>query len=190
MTTAEIEYVPISTTRREDRAERKSAAGRKTNAERARRQTEAEKAARRAKRIFADTPLVLGVLLGLVALMALASFTVSFSGLYAATEWAVGPDAPWLQVAAPFMLDIGIIAFTIALFVERERGESVKGTWVAVGALAGISAVCNILHTLSVSNATTVAQLVAGCVISGGAPVLLAVTTDKAGVKLFSELNA
>jgi hypothetical protein len=123
------------------------------------------------------------VLLSLVSLLAIASFSVSFAGLYAAGEWVVGKS--WLQVAVPFMLDGAIIAFTIALFIERERGESVKWTWVAITVFALTSSVSNVLHTLAVSTATTPAQLVTGCAIAGGAPLLLAFAVDKSGVKVF-----
>lgn len=180
MSSTEVEYVPIDETP-------KSRAGRKTNEERERRRIEAEREARRAKRIFADTPGVLWVLLTLVSLLAVASFSVSFAGLYAAGEWVVGKS--WLQVAVPFMLDGAIIAFTIALFIERERGESVLWTWVAITVFASVSSVSNVLHTLAVSTASTGAQLIAGCVIAGGAPLLLAFAIDKAAIKVFREVE-
>lgn len=141
---------------------------------------------RRARRFHADTPFVLGVLLFLVAAMAGASFYVSFSGLFAAASWAVG-DNPPLQFAVPIMLDIAIVAFTLSLFVERERGDKVWGTWLAIGAFAAVSATANILHTLVVSTATDNYQLMVGSVISGGAPVLLAFATDKIAIKVFKD---
>lgn len=143
---------------------------------------------KRARRFHADTPFVLGVLLFLVAAMAAASFYVSFSGLFAAASWAVG-DNPPLQFAVPIMLDIAIIAFTLSLFVERERGDKVWGTWLAIGAFAAVSATANILHTLVVSTATDNYQLLVGAVISGGAPVLLAFATDKIAIKVFKNAD-
>lgn len=139
---------------------------------------------KRARRFHADTPFVLGVLLFLIACLAGASFYVSFSGLFAAAEWAVGVNPP-LQFAVPIMLDIAIIAFTLSLFVERERGDKVWGTWLAIAVFAAVSATSNILHTLVVSTATNLSQLVVGAVISGGAPILLAFATDKIAVKVF-----
>ena len=143
---------------------------------------------KRARRFHADTPFVLGVLLFLVAAMAAASFYVSFSGLFSAASWAVG-DNPPLQFAVPIMLDIAIIAFTLSLFVERERGDKVWGTWLAIGAFAAVSATANILHTMVVSTATDNYQLIVGAVISGGAPVLLAFATDKIAIKVFKEAH-
>lgn len=141
---------------------------------------------KRARRFHADTPFVLGVLLFLVAALAAASFYVSFSGLYAAAEWAVGVNPP-LQFAVPIMLDVAIVAFTLALFVERERGDRVWGTWIAIATFAGASATANILHTLDVSTAVNLGQLIVGAVISGGAPILLAFSTDKIAVKVFKD---
>lgn len=149
----------------------------------------AEPERKRAKRFHADTPFVLGVLLFLVAALAAASFYVSFSGLYAAAAWAVGVNPP-LQFAVPIMLDVAIVAFTLALFVERERGEKVVGTWIAIATFALASATANILHTLEVTTAVTLGQLIVGAVISGGAPILLAFATDKIAVKVFKNSEA
>jgi hypothetical protein len=137
-----------------------------------------------AKRFHADTTFVMSLLLFLIASMAAASFYISFSGLYSAAEWAVGPNPP-LQFAVPIMLDISIIAFTIALFIERERGEKVMGTWFAIGAFTLVSMVANVLHTFVVSTAEDQYQLIIGAVISGGAPLLLAFAVDKIAVKVF-----
>ena len=139
---------------------------------------------KRARRFHADTPFVLGVLLFLVAAMAAASFYVSFSGLFAAAAWAVG-DNPPLQFAVPIMLDVAIIAFTLSLFVERERGERVWGTWMAISIFAGVSATANIFHTLQVSTAVNIQELIIGAVISGGAPILLAFASDKIAKRVF-----
>lgn len=148
----------------------------------------APESGRKARRFHADTPFVLGVLLFLVAAMAAASFYVSFSGLFAAAAWAVG-DNPPLQFAVPIMLDIAIVAFTLSLFVERERGERVLWTWVAISAFALVSATANILHTFVVSTATDNYQLLVGSVISGGAPILLAFATDKIAIKVFKSAH-
>ena len=150
---------------------------------------EAEAKNRRpAKRFHADTSFVLSLLLILIASMALASFYISFSGLYAAAAWAVG-DNPPLQFAVPIMLDISIIAFTLALFIERERGEKVAATWTAISAFTLVSLVANVFHTFVVSTADTPYQLGIGAVISGGAPLLLAFATDKIAVKVFKSAD-
>lgn len=139
-----------------------------------------------AKRFRADTPFVLGVLLFLIAAIALASFFISFSGLYAAAAWAVGENH-LLQIAVPVALDLTIIAMTLSLFIERERGERVVGTWIAIGIFAVVSATANVLHTFVVSTSDTSWQLGVGALISGGAPILLAFATDKIGVRVFQK---
>ena len=191
MTTTHWQQAPLVAAE-EQKVERvRKKPGRKTNEERALMRAEAALAAeekrrraRQAKRFYADTWPVMVVLLGLSAILTVSSFTVSFAGLYAAAAWAVGTQ-PVLQIAAPLMLDVAIITFTLALFVERERGEKVVGTWIAIGVFAVVSSCSNILHTLTVSTATTLAQIIVGAVISGGSPILLAFVSDKVAVKVF-----
>jgi uncharacterized membrane protein YciS (DUF1049 family) len=141
---------------------------------------------RKKRGLRADNPWVLGLMLLLVTGIAAASFYVSFNGLYAAAEWAVG-SVPALQFAVPFMLDVAIIAYTMALFVERERGKNVRGTWIAIALFAGVSAFANVLHTLVVTTAVDPFQLTVGIIISGGAPLLLAFSTDKIAVTVFEQ---
>lgn len=143
---------------------------------------------KRARRFHADVPLVMGLLLFLITAIAAASFFVSFSGLYAAAAWAVG-DQPALQFAVPVMLDASVIAYSLSLFIKRERGEAVWGTWLAIGIFASISALANVLHTLGVSTSTTQAELIIGSIISGGAPALLAFTTETIAKLVFSPVK-
>jgi len=138
-----------------------------------------------APRFSARHKYVLVVLLGLAAFMSIASFSVSFSGLFGAAEWAIGDKTPWLQAAAPLMVDVSIICFTLKLFVNREEGEPVFWTWVWIGVLASVSAASNVVHALSVTTAQTLPQLIVGCVIAGGAPFLLALVIDVAAGLVF-----
>lgn len=143
--------------------------------------------AQRAKRFSADTKISLAVLLALTAIVATASFAISFNGLYAAAEWGLG--VTWLQIAVPVVLDVAIIAFTYSLFIERERGESTLWTLVLIFILAGVSTYANALHTIEVSTAVNQQQLIFGIVLSGGMPVLLAIVTDKIGAKVFRKVE-
>lgn len=143
---------------------------------------------KRARRFRADVPFVMGLLLLLITAIAAASFYVSFSGLYAAAAWAVG-DVPALQIAAPLMLDLSILAYSLSLFIKRERGERVLGTWIAIATFAAISAVANVLHTFAVSTATTPSELFIGATISGGAPLLLAFTTETIAKLVFKPID-
>lgn len=143
---------------------------------------------KKARRFHADVPAVMGLLLFLITAIASASFYVSFSGLYVAAAWAVG-DAPTLQIAAPLMLDLSILAYSLSLFIKRERGESVWGTWLAISIFASISATANVLHTFAVSTATTPSELFIGATISGGAPILLAFATETIAKLVFSPIK-
>lgn len=143
---------------------------------------------KKARRFYADVPFVMALLLFLIALIAAASFYVSFSGLFAAASWAVG-DVPPLQIAAPLMLDLSILAYSLSLFIKRERGERVWGTWLAISIFATISATANVLHTLAVSTATNTSELLIGATISGGAPILLAFATETIAKLVFSPVK-
>lgn len=143
---------------------------------------------KKARRFHADVPVVMGLLLFLITAIAAASFYVSFSGLYAAAAWAVG-DVPTLQFAVPVMLDASVIAYSLSLFIKRERGEKVWGTWLAIAVFAVISATANVLHTFGVSTSTTPSELFIGATISGGAPLLLAFTTETIAKLVFSPVK-
>lgn len=171
----------------------------RTKLDRAQRAIELEKLERsrkeeadKAPRFSARHRFVLFILLGLAAFMAVASFTTSFNGLFGATAWAVGNGSPVLQVAAPLMYDVAILAFSIKLFIDREDGDNALWTWVWIAALALVSSATNIVHTLAVSAAKTPTELAIGCVISGSAPLLLALIVDVAASKVFKkpEVNA
>jgi hypothetical protein len=140
-----------------------------------------------APRFSAQHKNVLIVLLSLAVFMAASSFITSFNGLFGAAAWAIGDQHPWLQVMPPLMYDVAIIAFTLKLFMDREEGASVISTWSWIAVLASVSALANIFHTLTVTTAVTVPQLVMGCIISGGAPFLLALVVEVAASKVFKK---
>ncbi|MBG6106608.1 hypothetical protein [Frigoribacterium sp. CG_9.8] len=146
--------------------------------------------ANRAPRFSAQHKFVLILLLSLALFMAAASFITSFNGLFGAAAWAIGDKTPWLQVAAPVMFDVAIIAFTLKLFMDREEGVSIRSNWAWIGVLAAVSATANVFHTLTVTTATTLPQLVMGCVISGCSPFLLALVIDVAASKVFKRPEA
>jgi hypothetical protein len=51
--------------------------------------------------------------------------------------------------------------------------------------LATISSTANVFHTVSVTTAANLPQLIVGCLISGSAPFLLALVIDVAASKVF-----
>jgi len=166
----------------------------RTKLDRAQRAIELEKLERarkeeanKAPRFSAQHKFVLIAVLAMAAFTAAASFATSFTGLYGAAAWAIGDASPVLRTAAPCMLDVAILAFTIKLFVDRERGEKVFWTWFWIAVLAAVSSGSNVLHTFSVTTASTVEQLTTGAVISGSAPFLLALVVDVTGNLVFKK---
>lgn len=145
---------------------------------------EAHEQGLKAERHSADNKYVMNAVLTGLIVIAAAGFTLSFSGLYGAAEWATGPTW-WLQLMAPLMLDLSIVVLSIKRFVEKERGDRGRGTLVGVWTLAVISSVANVLHALVVTTATTPQELLFGCALAGGAPFLLAYITDAAGGLVF-----
>lgn len=189
MSTATLTTIPTT-----PRAIRPIKSNGRTKLDKVRRQIELEsiervqkESAGRAPRFSAQHRTVLVILLALATFMAAASFITSFTGLFGAAAWAIGDAQPWLQVAAPVMYDVAIIAFTLKLFMDREEGVSVRSDWAWIGVLATVSATANIFHTMTVTTATTLPQLVMGCLISGSAPFLLALVVDVAASKVFKK---
>ena len=121
-----------------------------------------------AARIDPDTRPVVMVTTGLVGLMGLVSFTVSFSGLSAVAEWAALPAA--LRWAVPVFVDGALLAYTLAVLVQRARGESATFSWAALGAFTAVSVSANAAHVLGVSDPADW-RTYAGACIAGIAPL-------------------
>jgi hypothetical protein len=101
-------------------------------------------------RINPDAIPVLATAVGLVGLLMVSSFIVSFTGIYDVSEWTGIPQViQWLPAV---FIDAAILAYTISLVVFKARGESVWRTMVGLIVFAGISVIANIAHTLSFWN--------------------------------------
>lgn len=101
-------------------------------------------------RINPDAIPVLATAVGLVALLMISSFIVSFTGIYDVSKWTGIPEViQWLPAV---FIDAAILAYTISLVVFKARGESTWRTMVGLVSFAGISVVANIAHTLSFWN--------------------------------------
>ena len=87
--------------------------------------------------------------LGLVAVLAVASFTLSFLGLIQAAAWAGIPDQ--LRWLVPIVVDSTILVYAVAASVQRARGESTVLSWVAVGFFTVVSMLANGAHVLAPS---------------------------------------
>lgn len=129
-------------------------------------------------RLNPDSIPVLAVAVGLVGVLMISSFVVSFSGLYDASEWTGLPqNLRWLPA---LFIDAAILAYTIALIVFKARGESVWRTLVGLGAFAGMSVVANIAHTVSYwdGNLTDFRAWV-GVAITASAPIAVLLASEE-----------
>lgn len=85
--------------------------------------------------------------LGLVAVLAVASFTLSFLGLIQSAAWAGIPEQ--LRWLVPIVVDATILVYAVAASVQRARGESTTLSWVAVGFFTAVSVAANAAHVLA-----------------------------------------
>lgn len=104
-------------------------------------------APRKTARLNPDSIPVLATAVGLVGLLMISSFVVSFSGIYEVSQWTGIPQ--FIQWLPALFIDAAILAYTISLVVFKARGQSVWRTMVGLIAFAGISVIANVAHTLS-----------------------------------------
>ena len=100
----------------------------------------------RASRIDPDTRAVVVTTVALVASLGAVSFAVSFAGLVAVAEWAELPH--WLRWAVPVFVDGALLAYTLAILVQRARGESTRFSWAALATFTLVSVGANAAHVL------------------------------------------
>lgn len=101
-------------------------------------------------RIDADTRPVVIATTGLVASLGLVSFLVSFAGLSAVAAWAELP--PTLRWAVPVFVDGALLAYTLAILVQKSRGESVRFSWGALASFTAVSVAANAAHVYGVGD--------------------------------------
>jgi hypothetical protein len=104
----------------------------------------------KSKRINPDALPVLYTAVGLVSLLMVSSFTVSFSGIYEVSAWTGLPA--FLQWLPALFIDAAILAYTISLVVFKARGESTWRTLAGLTGFALVSVIANVAHTLSFWN--------------------------------------
>ncbi|WP_138418702.1 DUF2637 domain-containing protein [Sinomonas gamaensis] len=100
-----------------------------------------------ASRVEADSRGVALTALGLVGVLAAASFTLSFQGLIQAAGWAGIP--PILRWLVPVVVDSTILVYAVAAAVQRARGEDTRLSWVAVAFFTTVSVAANAAHVLA-----------------------------------------
>jgi hypothetical protein len=116
----------------------------------------------------------------------IASFAVSFSGIYEVSAWTGLP--PILQWLPALFIDAAILAYTISLIVFKARGESVWRTLVGLSSFAIISVIANISHTLSFwDGSLTDFRAWVGVIITASAPIAVLLASEEITRLAFEE---
>ena len=98
-------------------------------------------------RFEADGPEMTILSMALVAVLAAASFSLSFLGLLQAASWAGIPGGVrWLVRG---VVDSTILVYAVAATVQRARGENTLLAWLAVGFFTTVSVAANAAHVLA-----------------------------------------
>lgn len=130
------------------------------------------------KRINPDAIPVLATATGLVSLLMVSSFAVSFSGIYEVSAWTGIPS--YIQWLPALFIDAAILAYTISLIVFKARGESVWRTMTGLGAFALISVIANVSHTVSFWNGSiSDFRAWVGVLITASAPIAVLLASEE-----------
>jgi hypothetical protein len=133
---------------------------------------------KKSPRINPDAVPVLATAVGLVTLLMLSSFTVSFSGIYEVSAWTGIPAI--IQWLPALFIDAAILAYTISLVVFKARGESTWRTLMGLTAFALISIVANVTHTLAFWQGSVLDfRAWMGVVITASAPVAVLLASEE-----------
>lgn len=199
MTAAEIEYVPVTIPKDESRRERKSAAGRKTNEERAARaaQVEAEERraeieSKRAKRQQPDTTVTQILSLSIAAIVIVTAFTVSYATMVAVAEWMKLPaSVGWLVYVVPGFIELLVVFSTLDYIVERSRGKSGRGPLAATIGLSAVAVLGNAAHTIGAwGSSFGTWQSYMGVALSALAPLVVVYIAKRLSTLVFVEVEA
>lgn len=130
----------------------------------------------RSTRIDPDTRWVQWTVVGLVAMLGLASFIISFRALYDVAAWAgLGPSIQW---GVPVFIDGAILTYALAVLVHRSRGEPTWPSWLSLGVFTAMSIAANAAHAISVPQAVWW-QTVIGALVAGLAPLGVFAATEQ-----------
>lgn len=133
---------------------------------------------KKSRRINPDAIPVLATAVGLVTLLMVTSFAVSFSGIYEVSAWTGLPA--FLQWLPAIFIDAAILAYTISLIVFKARGESVWRTLLGLSGFAFVSVVANISHTLSFwDGSLTDFRAWVGVLITASAPIAVLLASEE-----------
>lgn len=134
-----------------------------------------------AQRINPDSRGTLWIALILVFILMLSSFVVSFAGIWDISQYTGLPAV--LQWVPALFIDAAILAYTIALFVFKARGEGTFRTIFWLMMFAGVSVAANVAHTLDYLNEIGVGngdyRLWIGVAITASAPIAVLAASEE-----------
>lgn len=130
----------------------------------------------RSTRIDPDTLWVQWTVVGLVGVLGIASFIISFRALYDVAAWAgLGSSIQW---AVPVFIDGAILTYALAVLVHRSRGEPVWPSWLSLAVFTALSIAANAAHALSIPQASQT-EAVVGAAIAAMAPLGVFAATEE-----------
>jgi FlaA1/EpsC-like NDP-sugar epimerase len=134
-----------------------------------------------AQRINPDSRGTLWIALILVFILMLSSFVVSFAGIWNISQYTGLPV--FLQWVPALFIDAAILAYTIALFVFKARGEGTFRTIFWLMMFAGVSVAANVAHTLDYLSETGIGagdyRLWIGVAITASAPIAVLAASEE-----------
>lgn len=129
-------------------------------------------------RLNPDAKPVLAVAVGLVSILMVSSFAVSFSGIYEVSAWTGIPQI--IQWLPALFIDAAILAYTISLIVFKARKESVWRTMLGLSGFALVSVVANIAHTVSFWDGNLADfRAWVGVIITASAPIAVLLASEE-----------
>jgi len=132
----------------------------------------------KSRRINPDAIPVLATAVGLVSVLMVTSFAVSFTGIYEVSAWTGLPA--FIQWLPAVFIDAAILAYTISLIVFKARGESVWRTLLGLSGFAFVSVVANISHTLSFWDGSLADfRAWVGVLITASAPIAVLLASEE-----------
>jgi hypothetical protein len=126
------------------------------------------------------------IAVGLVSLLMVSSFTVSFAGIYTVSAFTGLPA--FLQWVPALFIDAAILAYTIALIIFKSRGNSTWRTLLGLGGFAALSVAANVAHTVAYwdGNLGDYRAWI-GVVITAAAPIAVLLASEEIGRLAFAQ---
>lgn len=127
----------------------------------------------RPSRINPDTRPVLSLAVTVTAALLAVSFLLSYNGLTGVAPRGIAEAG--LAWSVPVTVDGAVLVYTLAVLIQRQRGDSARVSWSALGGFTAVSVAANAFHAWDTSGHD--AAGVVGAAIAGLAPVAVLVAT-------------